>query len=263
MNKKIKIGFIGYGNMAQAIANGLIKFNICDGNQILACAKHFDKLCNNAKKLGVHAVQSSKDIAENSDFIIIAVKPYLIESVILPIVDLLENKVVISIAAGYNFEKYEKILKPTTHHISTIPNTPVSVGEGILICENKHSLTEEEFSIFINIFNKIALIEMVDSEQLSISGTISGCAPAFTAMYLEALADAGVKHGLTRETSYRIAAKMISGTGKLYLESKVHPGIMKDAVCSPGGTTIKGVSSLEKNGFRGTIIEAIDTIQNN
>ena len=101
----------------------------------------------------------------------------------------------------------------------------------------------------------------MDSAHLSAAGTLGGCTPAFTAMYLEALSDAGVKYGLTRAASYRIAAKMLCGTGKLYLESGTHPGAMKDAVCSPGGTTIRGVSALEKAGFRGAVIGAIDAIE--
>ena len=113
------------------------------------------------------------------------------------------------------------------------------------------------------LFQKISLIEFVDSVHLSSAGTLSGCTPALTAMYLEALGDAGVKYGISREAAYRMAAQMIVGTGKLYLETGTHPGAMKDMVCSPGGTTIRGVSALEKRGFRGTVIDAIDAIEEN
>lgn len=261
MNEQINIGFIGYGNMAQAIAKGLIGAKVCASGQIFACAGHYDKLCKNAEELGINAVKTAKELVGKVDFVILAVKPHQIESVTRPVVNELEHKVVISIAAGYTFEDYERLLNPGTHHISTIPNTPVSVGEGILVCEEKHSLSQEEFNLFKKLFSKIALVELVDSSQLSIAGTVSGCAPAYTAMYLEALADAGVKHGLARKTAYRLAAKMITGTGRLYLENETHPGIMKDAICSPGGTTIKGVASLEESGFRGAVIKAIDTVE--
>lgn len=261
MEKEIKIGFIGFGNMAKAIAKGLIDAGVCQGPQFFACAGHFEKLRRNAEALGVHPCKTPQEVVQSSDFVIIAVKPYMIETVTAPILDLLQSKTVISVAAGYDFEKYEQILKPGTHHISTIPNTPISVGEGILVCEKKHTLSEDELNTFIQMFSHIALIEMVDTAHLSAAGTLSGCSPAFTSMYLEALADAGVKHGLTRDAAYRMAAKMICGTGKLYLESETHPAMMKDAVCSPGGTTIKGVAALEKGGFRGLVIEAIDTIE--
>lgn len=261
MNERIKIGFIGYGNMAQAIAKGLIEGNACDKEQIFACASRFDKLSKNAEKLGITAVQTPEELVAQSDIAVIAVKPVQVEAVIAPLAELLASKVVVSIAAGYPFEKYERILKPHTHHISTIPNTPISVGEGIMICENRHSLSEEEFALFSELFGRIAIVESVDSRLLSVAGTISGCTPAYTAMYMEALADAGVKHGLSRDTAYRMVAKMLCGTGKLYLESELHPGAMKDAVCSPGGDTIKGVAALEKYGFRGAVIEAIDAVE--
>ncbi|MDD2217010.1 MAG: pyrroline-5-carboxylate reductase [Eubacteriales bacterium] len=261
MKNHINIGFIGYGNIAQAIAKGLIDVGGYDNNKIFASAGNFDKLCKNAEKLGIKALKSVEQVARQSDLVIIAVKPYQIESVVAPVVDLLESKIIISVAATYTFEKYEKILNAGTSHISTIPNTPISVGEGVIICEKKHSLRPEELVIFSDIFEKIAILEFIDSDYLSVAGTLSGCTPAYTAMYLEALADAGVKHGLTRDAAYRLVAKMLCGTGRLYLENEVHPGIMKDNVCSPGGDTIKGVASLEKSGFRGAIIEAIDAVE--
>lgn len=261
MKNEVKIGFVGFGNMARAMAKGLLKMDVCQGNQIFACAGHYDRLQKNAELLGVQAVRTAAEVVEKSDYVILAVKPNMIESVVEPIVDLLQKKVVISVAAGFDFERYEKILKTGTHHISTVPNTPISVGEGIMVCEDRHSLSPMELEDFVRIFSNVALVEMVKPEQLSIAGTLSGCSPAFTAMYLEALADAGVKHGLTRDAAYRMAAKMICGTGKLYLENENHPGVMKDAVCSPGGTTIRGVASLEKDGFRGAVIGAIDAIE--
>ena len=256
-----KIGFIGFGNMAQAMAKGLLHTAACEGAQIYACAGSFDKLKKTAAALGIQARETPKEVAERSDFIVIALKPYMVEAVIAPIADLLENKVVVSVVAGYNFEKYEQILKSGTHHISTIPNTPIEVGAGIMVCEQKHSLDAQELAQFRQIFGKTALIEMVPTEHVSIYSTLGGCTPAFTAMYMEALGDAGVVHGASRDIAYRIVAQMLCGTGKLYLESANHPGAMKDAVCSPGGTTIKGVAALEKGGFRSAVIEAIDAVE--
>ncbi len=137
---------------------------------------------------------------------------------------ILKDKIVISVAAGYPFENFEEILLPGTHHISTIPNTPVSIGEGIFICENRHSLSDSELALVENIFSKIALMQFVDTNQLSIAGTVSGCGPAFASMFLK-LADAAVMHGLTRDTAYSLAAQMIAGTGKLQLKKGAHPGL--------------------------------------
>lgn len=258
----MNIGFIGFGNMAQAMVKGFIEYGKMNSNLFYACAKDYNKLLNNTNKYGIHACKDARDVVMNCDIVILAVKPYLIEEVVQSICDDLENKIVISVAAGYNFEKYSKILKSSTAHISTIPNTPISVGEGIIVCENKHSLNDEQFNVFMNLFKDIALVEFVDTHLLSIGGTIAGCTPAYAAMFIEALGDAGVKHGLPRKTAYNLAAKMLAGTGTLYLKEQKHPGEMKDAVCSPKGTTIKGVAALEKNGFRSAIIEAIDAIEN-
>ena len=258
----LKIGFIGFGNMGQAIATGLIDKETVQGNQIYACAKNWGKLCANTQAKGMNPCKTAKEVVDNSDMVIIAVKPYMIEEVLSPIKAELQHKIVISIAANFPFAKYEEILLPNTHHLSTIPNTPVAIGEGIFICENTHSLTDEEVKLFTKVFSTISIVQFVETHQLSVGGTVAGCGPAFASMFIEALGDAGVKHGLTREVAYKLASQMIIGTGKLQIATKKHPAMMKDAVCSPGGTTIIGVSTLERKGFRSAVIDAIDSIEN-
>lgn len=257
----MKIGFIGFGNMAQAMADGLVYKNTVKPEQIYACAKSWDKLCKNTNEKGFVPCRDSNELVENVDMVIMAVKPYLVEEVIKPIKDKLAGKILISVVANFPFDQYEKILAPNTHHLSTLPNTPVSVGEGVILCEDKNSLTAEEYESFINLFSQIALIEIVETKNLGIAGTISGCGPAFTSMYIEALADAGVLHGLPRDQAYKLASQMVVGTGKLQLQTSAHPGAMKDAVCSPGGTTIVGVAELERKGLRSAVIDAVDAVQ--
>ena len=257
----MKIGFIGFGNMAQAIAKGLVLKNAIKPEEIYASAKNWDKLCENTKLYGFVPCKDENELVQHVDMVVIAVKPHIVEEVVLKVKDKLLGKIVVSVVVNYPFDKYEEILLPNTHHVSTLPNTPVSVGEGIILYEEKNSLTEDELKAFNDLFSKIALVEEVDTKSLAIGGVISGCGPAFTSMYIEALSDAAVKYGLTRELSYKLASQMIVGTGKLQLETGNHPGKMKDAVCSPGGQTIIGVTTLEKEGFRGAVIEAIDQIQ--
>ena len=261
MLNNIKIGFIGFGNMAQAISDGLIFKEAIKPNQIYACANNWDKLCTNTKNKGINPCKTTEELVDKSDIVIIAIKPHLIPEVITPIRENLQQKIVISVAAGYSFEKYEALLCPGTAHLSTIPNTPVSMGEGIIIAEKRHSLSKEQYKIVEELLSKISLLQLVDSNQLSIAGTLSGCGPAFTSMFIEALADAAVKHGLTRDISYKLASQMVAGTGKLQIATGQHPGQMKDAVCSPGGTTIIGVSMLERKGLRASVIDAIDAIE--
>lgn len=257
------IGFIGYGNMAQALAQGLVRSQILDAGHIVACAAHFDKLQKNASILGVRPFATAQEVCQASDVLIVAVKPYQIEEVLKPLVPtIVERKIcVISLAAGWWFDSYQALLGSQVHLQCIIPNTPIAVGQGVTLAEKTHSLTDEQLQIFNSLFEPISLIERVSAEHMHIAMCLSSCAPAFTAMYMEALADAGVKYGLTRPVAYRLAAKMIQGVGALYMHNREHPGMMKDAVCSPSGTTIQGVAALEYRGFRGDVIAAIDAIE--
>ena len=179
----------------------------------------------------------------------------------MPVREALRGKIVVSVVAGYTFGRYERVLAEGTPHLSTIPNTPVSVGEGIVVCERRHSLSEEDYARITELLSKIGLVLTVDTELLDIAGTVGGCGPAFVCLFMEALADAAVKHGIARTDAYRMAGQMVAGTGRLLLESGLHPAQLKDAVCSPGGTTIVGVAELERRRFRGAVLDAIDAIE--
>ena len=253
-----RIGFIGFGNMAQAMAKGLVNHAGFDGGRITACAAHFDKLETSCKPLGANAVHTPAEVAEASDLIIVAVKPYMVADVLAPAREALAGKAVVSVAAGLLFDFYEDLLGAGSHHLSTIPNTPIAVGCGVIACEQKHSLSDDEWETFTGLFGGIALIEPVAGHLLSTASAVAGCGPAFAAMFLESLADGGVKNGLPRATAYRLAAQMMAGTAQLHLATGTHPGAMKDAVCSPGGTTIKGVAALEAAGLRNALISAVD-----
>lgn len=254
------VGFIGFGNMAQAMTDGFLQAKVLSPGQICACARNWEKLLASAGSRGIRAVKSPEDVAKQSDLVIVAVKPYQVEEVLKPIRETLRTKALVSVAVNLLFEDYEKLLGSGFHHLSILPNTPVAVGEGVLICEETHSLTEEQMEQVTKLLSGLGLVETVDGAHMGIAGTLSGCGPAFAAQFVEALADAAVFHGLPRASAYRLASQMMAGTGKLQLETQAHPAAMKDAVCSPGGTTIAGVTSLEKHGFRGAVIEGIKAI---
>ena len=258
--KRTTVGFIGFGNMAQAMAEGMLQVGALEPDQVYACAGNWDKLCRSAGRYGIHGCETAEEVAKRSDIVIVAVKPYLVKEVLTPVLDILRGKVLISVAVNFPFDKYEEFLLPGTHHLSTLPNTPVAVGEGIILCEEKHSLTEEEFGTVRELFSSMGMVELVDQKHLGIAGTISGCGPAFTAMFIEALSDGAVLHGLSRELSYKLASQMVAGTGKLQLATGRHPGVMKDGVCSPGGTTIAGVTAMERKGFRAAVIDGVDAV---
>lgn len=265
MGQELTIGFIGYGNMAQAIAAGLIDAGVVDGARIVACAAHFDRLAARCAAVGATPLRTAAEVVDRADVVIIAIKPYQIEDVVGPLAGALAapGKFVVSLAAGWTLNRYQDLFGEDTdvHMQCTIPNTPMAVGKGVLVTETPNTLTERETAVFEALFSPISLIERVDTDHIGIAMCIAGCAPAFTDLYLEALGDAGVKYGLGRAAAYRMAARMIEGVGALHLATGEHPGAMKDAVCSPGGTTIRGVAQLEKDGFRGAVINAVDAIE--
>ena len=256
--KTARIGFIGFGNMAQAMAKGLVEHGNVAGTRITACAAHYDKLEANCAALGIAPAHTATEVAQASDLVIVAVKPHMVADVLAPAREALAGKAVVSVAAGLLFDFYDELLGSESHHLSTIPNTPIAVGCGVIACEQKHSLTSEEWETFTQLFSPIALIEQVAGNLLSTASAVAGCGPAFAAMFLESLADGAVKNGLPRATAYRLAAQMMAGTAQLHLATGTHPGAMKDAVCSPGGTTIKGVAALEAAGLRNAVISAVD-----
>ncbi|KAB7790095.1 pyrroline-5-carboxylate reductase [Bifidobacterium leontopitheci] len=262
----LTIGFIGYGNMAQAIAQGLVDAGVVTGGRIVACAAHYDKLEKTTARIGARPLHDAREVAAAADVIVIAIKPYQIEGVVGPIADEFAKagKFTVSIAAGWDLAKYRTLfgdLADSVHIQCTIPNTPMAVGKGVLVTEESNTLLDGQRDVFEALFSPISLIERVDTAHMNIAMCIAGCAPAFTDMYIEALGDAGVKYGLQRAAAYRMAAKMVEGVGALYMATETHPGAMKDAVCSPGGTTIRGVVQLEKDGFRGAVINAVDAIE--
>ena len=159
--------------------------------------------------------------AEFADIVVVAVKPYQVEAVLAPVRELLAKKIVVSVAAGVTFDDCERMLAPGTHHLSIVPNTPVSVCEGIIVCERRHSLSDGEWRQVEALFSKIGLVLPMDTALLGISSAVCGCGPAFVAMFIEALGDAAVKHGVARADAYRMASQMIVGTGKLQL-SLIH-----------------------------------------
>lgn len=256
----VRIGFIGFGNMASAMADGWIASGALAPEQLAACAGRFDALKERCDARGMRALPDAAAVVACSDVVVVAVKPYMIETVLAPLVGSLEGKVVLSVAAGWDCVAYERVVGGS-HHLSTVPNTPVAINEGVIACEKTSTLTEDERGLVFSLLGLLGKPVEVETRLLSVAGTVGGCSPAFIAMVIEALGDAAVKHGIPRADAYEMVSQMIAGTAKLQLATGMHPGAMKDAVCSPGGTTIKGVAELEAAGMRSAFIRAIDAIE--
>lgn len=253
-------GFIGMGNMAQALAQGFIASGALKGERVFAYAPHQEKLRANAERIGFQPVASLTELAVAADTLVMACKPYQIESVVAELGDALLGKALVSIAAGWDFARYESVLPQSTRFQFVMPNTPAMVREGVLLFEEKTSLEKAERQELMDLFSTVGVVEVVPSRLMSAAGTVTGCGPAFVDLMIEAYADAAVKYGVPRAQAYALVAQMVKGSAALALETKEQPGVLKDAVCSPGGTTIKGVCSLEEDGFRAACIHSIDAI---
>lgn len=256
-----KVGFIGFGNMARAIAQGLLRGRAVEARDICACAKSWDKLVANTEFAGMVPMKSAREVCEAADVVFIAVKPRLVAEVCRPVADVLARpgKAVVCVAFGVGSAQLEEVL-PGSHHLSAIPNIPVAAGEGMWVCEDAGTLDEGEAALVRSLMESCGRVASVAPSLMLAAGTLASCGPAFAALFMEALADAAVKHGVPRELAYELAGQMVRGSGGLVAEGAMRPSELKDAVCSPGGATIKGVAALERDGLRGAVIDAVDAI---
>ena len=253
----MKIGFIGMGNMAFAIAKGIITSQYVDAKDIYAYDINTLQL-DNIASFGVQVKESNIALIKECDLIILAVKPQVLEKVLLPLKEVLKEKAILSIALGYHFEQFNTLLDSSTRHLTIMPNTPCLVNEGMTVIEKASSLTTDEMSFVRGMLESIGSVVEVDSHLMGVAGALSGCGPAYIYMIIEGLADGAVKQGLPRDIAYKLASQTVLGSGKMQLETGIHPGILKDNVCSPGGSTIRGVHALENGQLRSLMMNAIE-----
>ena len=257
-----KLGFIGMGNMAQALCKGFVSSGKIAKENVYAYAPNYEKLCKNSEIYGFNPCRDVVEMVEFCDVIVMACKPYQIEGVLKNIKDSLKGKALISVALGWPYDKYMEYLDSSVRVQFVMPNTPAMVGEGVLLFESSNSLLKDEREEIMDLFRATGIVMELPSSLMVIGGAVSGCGPAFVDLFLEAYADAAVKYGIPRKTAYEMVSQTVLGTAKLQLETGLHPGVLKDNVCSPGGSTIRGVAALEKNGLRNACISSIDEIMN-
>lgn len=254
------IGFIGMGNMASALVRGFVDKRQITSSHVHAYAPNREKLLANAKALGFQAANSLPELVNKSDILVMACKPQQVAGVVAELGDALAGKALVSVALGWDHAAYRAVLPTDTRVQFVMPNTPAAVGEGVFLFEETNSLAKGELVLIKALFEALGTVIVLPSVQMGIGGAIAGCGPAFVDMMIDAFADAGVRYGLSRENALKMTAQMILGSAKLQRETGKHPGVLKDEVCSPGGSTIKGVAALEKAGFRDNCISAIDAI---
>ena len=240
-----KIGFIGCGNMGKAMLGALVKSNDINNDNIIVSTKSEESAKKINKEFQVQTTVVNTEVAEKSNVLFLAVKPYFFEAVIEEIKD--------SVSA-----QIEEWCGKKVKVVRTMPNTPALVGEGMsAVCPNKN-ITLDELEYVGKLYNSFGNYEILEEKDFHAFIALCGSSPAYVFMFIEAMADAGVKLGIPRAKAYKLAEQSILGSAKLALETGKHPGVLKDEVCSPGGTTIEAVIDLEKNGFRNTVISAVE-----
>lgn len=252
----MKLGFIGAGNMASAILKGILGQACLPAECLYISRKHPERSSEWVQQ-GIHMVQDNVSLVQNVDVVVLAIKPVYVAQVLSEIHAAIEGKFLISIVAGWTYDMLAEALPQSTRFVRVMPNTPLAVGEGMSVISNRYRCTEDELSFTKEIFSAAGHVSVVEDHVFASATGISGCGPAFVYQFIEALADGGVRYGVPRALAYELAAQTLLGAAKMVLETGEHPGQLKDAVCSPGGTTIEGVYALERGGLRAAVMDAI------
>ena len=255
---KFKISFIGGGNMAEAILSRVIENGVISKESVMICDIAESRLEYIKTKYDVNVTYDANVAVDFANLVFLAVKPQYFKSAVEDIKDNFKDKAVVSIMAGVPIDSIKNALGSSSKVLRVMPNTPAQVGEGMSVLCSETDFNDSELSFSKEIFSSIGEYEMLSEKYIDAVTGVSGSGPAYVYMFIEALSDAGVYNGLPRDVSYKLAAQTVLGAAKMVIETKLHPGTLKDMVSSPGGTTIEAISSLENDGFRGTVMNAVN-----
>ena len=248
------IGFIGAGNMGGALATAVAK--VVGGEQVYLADPCAQKVAALAAEIGAH-VSDNDTIAQTCEYVFLGVKPQVMESVVSAL-DFDKNiPVLVSMAAGLSTTAIREMAGVDMPIIRIMPNTPVAVGQGMILYTATADVTAEQTAAFAEMLSAAGRLCEIDEARIDAASAVSGCGPAFVYLFIEALADGGVECGLPRAQALELAAQTALGAAQMVLATGRHPGDLKDAVCSPGGTTIAGVHALEDGAFRATAMGAV------
>ena len=254
----LKVGVIGVGVMGEAIVNGAMNAGFLKPADMFVYDVDRSKSMALADRHSVNSCVSMEDLADKSDLVILAVKPVVCKSVVDGIAQKLADKALISIVAGWNSLKFSKILKKDTRLLCVMPNTPAVCGEGMSVLSANNTLLPDELQFASQLFASFGEVEIIDEKYFDIVTGISGSGPAYVFMFIEALMSAGIYNGLPARTARKLAAQTVLGAAKALKGNDRHPAELRDAVCTPAGTTIEAVYDLERNGFSGIVMSAVD-----
>ena len=255
----MKLGFIGAGNMGSAIIKGAISSGVVKSENVIVTDRDMAKLDALKNEFGINVSKENTDCLD-CDIIFLCVKPNVLGNVIDDIKSHIKrDNVFVSIAAGQSIKKISEMFdKDDVKIVRVMPNTPALVGEGMsAVCTNSY-VTADEKGAVLQILNSFGKAEIVSESVMDAVTAVSGSSPAYVYMFIEAMADAAVRGGMTRDLAYTFASQSVLGSAKMVMETGKHPGELKDMVCSPGGTTIDAVAVLEETGFRNSVMKAME-----
>ena len=258
LNEK-KIGFVGAGNMAEAMIKGLLHSGVSKPQNIVASDVRKDRLGFIKELFDVSVCEKNEDAVDQADIVVLAVKPQILEPVLLDLADHLDtSKLIISIAAGVSLATIESHLKKDLRLIRAMPNIAALVLESATaICPGTHA-SQEDLGLAKAVFDSVGKTVTIEEGLMDAITGLSGSGPAYLFLIIDALADAGVKVGLSRHNALTLSAQTVLGAAKLLIQTGEHPGRLKDLVTSPGGTAIAGLHTLEEGGLRTTLINAVE-----
>ena len=258
MSAKFSIGFLGGGKMATALARGVVRAGLVTARQIIASDPSRAARAAFAKAVGAKTTESNRTVAEFAAVLVLAVKPDQVASVLADLRDhFTARHCLISIAAGVPLARLEAGLGAGARLIRVMPNTPALVGASATAFALGKSARPEDGTLAQKLFSAVGVAFQVKEALLDAVTGLSGSGPAYAYLFIEGLSDGGVAAGLPREIATRLAAQTVLGSARMVLETGLHPGVLKDMVTSPGGTTIEGLHELEKGKMRGTLISAV------
>jgi pyrroline-5-carboxylate reductase len=253
------LGFLGAGNMAGAIVDGLLHGKVLAPDRILASDAKPDRLEHLRKARGIRTTGDNHALVRECDVVVLAVKPQVIDKVLKEVGGSVRgDQLVVSVAAGVPIEAIEARLPPGSHVVRAMPNTPATVQAGATAIAGGAHAIDADLRVARELFEAVGRVVTLDESLLDAVTGLSGSGPAYVMLIIEALADGGVKVGLHRDTALLLAAQTVFGSAKLLLETGEHPGRLKDMVTSPGGTAIAGLHTLESGGLRTTLIDAVE-----
>ena len=254
-----ELGIIGVGKIGSAILKRLISTNTLDKDNIIIFDIDDDKRNKLSEQCKVESAENNEELAKSSKFILIAVIPQVIDTVLKEIGPIITNEqVIISIAAGVSFNHINKIVNPSVGLIRIMTNTPALIGAAATAIAHNENIKDDQLDFVKEIFNAVGMVVELEERHLDAVTGLSGSGPAYMFIIIEALADGGVKMGLPRAIALKLAAQTLLGSAKLLLETNIHPAALKDMVATPGGTTITAIHELESAKIRATLISAVE-----